>query len=146
MIGYTIGIGYLQENSTHINIRESLLGNAGVGSCPGISNWCKNDWPTNTLGDKIPGTELELLQFCSFPFGLLVRHLVTQVNNSLLAAQFIVFYLRRSKRRIFIFFLIYVLVYPSIYSILATLDALSPWSDSVCTHTCSPFLRKPLFS
>ena len=36
------------------------------------------------------------------------------------------------------------LVYPSITSNLVTLATLSPWSDSVYTHTCSPFSRQPL--
>ena len=31
-----------------------------------------------------------------------------------------------------------------ISSNLAILDTLSPWYDSVCMHTCSPLLRKPL--
>ena len=40
--------------------------------------------------------------------------------------------------------LINALVYPSIASKLVTLATLSPQSDSVYTHTCSPFSRKPL--
>ena len=38
--GLTIGMGSLWGNSAGRNIRESLLGSAGVGSCPGLSNRC----------------------------------------------------------------------------------------------------------
>ena len=41
--------------------------------------------------------------------------------------------------------LVNTLVYPIIDSNLVTLATLIPKSDSVYTHTCSPFLRKPLF-
>ena len=44
----------------------------------------------------------------------------------------------------FIPFLVYALVYLSISSKLFTLDTISTWYDSVCMHTCSPLLRKPL--
>ena len=40
--------------------------------------------------------------------------------------------------------LVNALVYPSIASNLVTLANLSPKSDSVYTHNCSPFLRKTL--
>ena len=71
-------------------------------------------------------------------------HLSTQVNDSDLADYITVFDPRRDKRRRFIPFLVYALVYPIIASNLVTLDTLSPCSESVCTHTCSPFLSKPL--
>ena len=44
----------------------------------------------------------------------------------------------------FITFLVYALVYPIIASNLVILDNLSPWYDSVYTHTCPTFLSKPI--
>ena len=55
-------------------------------------------------------------------------HLSTQVNDSDLVAYITVFGLSRDKRRRFIAFLVYAIVYPSIDSNLVTLDKLSPWS------------------
>ena len=78
------------------------------------------------------------------PFGELVWYLSTQVKNSDLVAYITVFDPRRDKRRRFIPFLVYYLVYPIISSNLVTLDTISPWSDSICTHTCSPFVSKHL--
>ena len=94
-------------------------------------------------GSFATATELELNRFRSSPFGELVWHLSTQMNSGLLAAYITVFYLRRDKRRRFITCLVYALVYPSIASNLMTVDNLSTRYDSVCTHTCSPFPRKP---
>ena len=62
-------------------------------------------------------------------------HLITQVNDSDISADINAFDPRRDKRRHFIPFLVYALVYPSIASNLVTLATLSPWSDYVCTHT-----------
>ena len=66
-------------------------------------------------------------------------NLSTQVNDGFIALYITVFDMMRSKRRRFITFLVYALVYTSIASNLATLVNLIPWSDSVCTHTYSPF-------
>ena len=77
-----------------------------------------------------------------FPFGELLLHLITQVNDSYLAAYTTVFDLRRDKRRCFIPFLFYALVFPSTTSNLVTLATLSSWYNYVFMHTCSPFLRK----
>ena len=63
------------------------------------------------------------------------------MNDSDLADNITNFEMRRDKRRRFIPFLVYALVYPSIANNLMTLATLSHWSDSVCTHTCSPLLR-----
>ena len=71
-------------------------------------------------------------------------HLSIQVNNSLLVVLITVFDPRRDKRKCFIPVLVYALVYPSIASNLVTFITLSPKSDSVYTHTCYPFSRKPL--
>ena len=71
-------------------------------------------------------------------------HLSTQINNRDLDAYIYVFDPGRDKPRRFIPFLVYSLVYPSISSNLVVLDTLSPWSDSVYTHTCSPLLGKSL--
>ena len=71
-------------------------------------------------------------------------NLITQMNDGDIAAYITVFDPRRFKCTRFITFLVYGLVYPSIASNLVSLDTLSPWSDSVCTHTCYPFLSKPL--
>ena len=62
-------------------------------------------------------------------------HLSTQVNNGLLAVHITVFESGRGKRRRFIPFMVYALVYPSIDSNLVTLATLIPKSDSVCTLT-----------
>ena len=61
-------------------------------------------------------------------------HLSKQVDDILLADYMTVFDLRSGKCRIFILFLVYALVYPSIASNLLTLDVLSPWYDSVYTN------------
>ena len=66
------------------------------------------------------------------------------MGDSDLAAYINVFDPSRGKRRQFIPFLVYDLVYLSIAINLVTLATLVPWSDSVCTHTCSSLLRKPL--
>ena len=70
----------------------------------------------------------------------------TPINDGILAVEITVFDLRRGKRRCFIDFLVYDLVYLIIAANLVTLATLSPWSDSVFTHICSPFLRIPIFS
>ena len=123
---------------------EVLLGSAGVGSCPGISKWCKLGLVYQQSGSYAPTTELELIRFLRFPFGEIMWHLRTQVNDSLLAYYITVFELSRGNIRRFIPFLVYALVYMSIASNLLTFATLSPCSGSVVTHTCSPFLRKPL--
>ena len=69
-------------------------------------------------------------------------HLSTQVNNGILAVYITIFEPWGGKRRCFISFMVYALVYPSIASKLLNLDTLSPKSDSVYTLTCSHFLRK----
>ena len=142
--GLTIVIGYLQENYAHRKIRESLLGRSGVGRCPGLSNRWKFGLDNQQAGKYISATELEIIRSRHFPLGELLWHLITQVNDSDLADYITVFDLRRDKRRLFIPFLVYALFYPSIASNLVTLDNLIPWSESVCTHTCYPFLKKTL--
>ena len=62
-------------------------------------------------------------------------NIITQGNNGLLSSYITVFDLRRVNCRRFIPFLIYALVYLSIASNLVTLDNLSPYPDSVFTHT-----------
>ena len=89
-------------------------------------------------------TKLELNSFRPLPFGELVWYIITQGNDSDLAFYINVFDLIRVKRRRFIPFMVYALVYPSISSNLLTLVTLIPWSESVYTHTCSPFLSKLL--
>ena len=69
-------------------------------------------------------------------------HLRTQVNDGNLSAWITLFDPSRFNSRRFIPFLVYALLYPIIASNLVTLDTLSPWYDSVRTHTCSPFSRK----
>ena len=68
----------------------------------------------------------------------------TKVNDGLLAVYIAIFDPRRGKRRRFITFLVYDMVYPSISSNLLTLANLSPWSDSFCMHTCYTISSKPL--
>ena len=127
-----------------MNIRESLLVRAGVGRRPGLSNRCTFGLSNQLAGRYIPATELDLIRLRPFPLGDLVWYLITQLNNGDLAAYITVFDPRRGKRRRFIPFLVYALVYPSIASNLVTLATLSPWSDYLCTHTLSPLFRKPL--
>ena len=133
--GFTIGIGSLRENSAHRKIIEILLGSTGVGRYPGLSNRCTFLLVDQQAGKYISATELELNSFRPLSLRELVWHLITQVNDSDLAVYINVFCLRRDKRRRFIPFLVYALVYPIIASNLLTLANLSPWSDSICTHT-----------
>ena len=86
MSGLTIGIGALRENSAHRKIMESLLGRSGVDRCHGLSNRCKFGLANQQAGKYISATELELNMFRTLPFGDLVWHLITQVNDSDLAA------------------------------------------------------------
>ena len=95
-------------------------------------------------GRYTPATELDLIRFQTLPLGGLMWNPSTQVNNGILAAYITDFELMGGKRRRFITFLIYSLVYPGIDSNLVTLANLSPWSESVCTRTYYTFLRKPL--
>ena len=67
------------------------------------------------------------------PLGEIVCHLSTQVNDSDISAYITVFDSRRDKRRRFINFLVYALVYLSIAINLVTLSTLSPWSVFVYT-------------
>ena len=101
-------------------------------------------WPSDWMGDLQPLLNYILIGFRLCPYREIVWHLSTQANNSILSIYITVFDPRRGKRRCFIPFLVYSLVYPSIDSNLVTLATLSPRSDSVYTHTCSPFLSKPL--
>ena len=132
------------KNSAHRKITESLLGIAGGGSCPGLSNRCIFDWPTNRLGNTFLLLSQSLLGFGLCPQERSCGTSSQQVNDSDIAAQITVFYLRRDNRRRFTPFLVYALIYPIIAIHLMTLATLSPWQDSVCTHTCYPLLRKPI--
>ena len=142
--GLNIGIGSLWENSANRKIRESLLGSAGLGMCPGLSNRCKFWLANKQAGKYIFTTELDLNRFWPLPFGEIVWHLRTQVNDSDISAYITVFETRRDKSRCFIPSLFYNLVYPSIASNPITLATLSPWYESVCTPTRSLFFRKSL--
>ena len=53
-------------------------------------------------GSFAPTTEVELNMFWPLPFGELVWHLSTQVNNGILAAYITVFDPRRDNSRCFI--------------------------------------------
>ena len=81
-----IGIGSLRENSTHRNISKILLGSTWVGSCPSIRNQCTLWLANQQSGIYVHSTEIELVGFWIFPFGVLVWYLSTQVNDGLLAA------------------------------------------------------------
>ena len=78
MNGLTIGIGDLRKKSTHRKIRESLLESAGVGKCPGLSNWCTFELANRLAEICITATELEIIRFWTFPFGELVYLISTQ--------------------------------------------------------------------
>ena len=142
--GLTIGIWDLRDNYAHRKIRKILLGSAWVGRCPRLSNRCTFWLANQQAGRYVSDTDLELNGFWPLLFGELMWHLSTQRTYSNLAYYITVFDTRRDKRRRFIPFLVYALVYPSIASNFVTLDTLSTWSDSVCTYTYSQFLRKPL--
>ena len=60
----------------------SLLGCAGVGKCPGLSNRCTFWLANQQAGRYISATELDLDRFRPFPFGDILCHLSTQVNDS----------------------------------------------------------------
>ena len=122
---------------------ESLLGSSGVVSCPGLSNHCKFGLSNQQAGSYPPTTELKIVRFRPLPFWELVWHLITQINGGDIDAQITVFYPRRDKRRRFINFLVYTLVYMSIASNLMTLATLSNRSEYFCTNNLSPFSRKP---
>ena len=95
----TIGIGSLRDNSAHRKVTESLIGSAGVGRCPGLSNWCTFLLENQQAGKYISATELELNRFRTFPLGEPLLHLSTQVSDSDLAAYITFFDPRRDKRR-----------------------------------------------
>ena len=135
----TIGIVSLWENYANRNIRKSLLVIARFGSFPGLINQCTFGLNNQQYGRYNPATELELIRFRTLPFGDLVWHLSTQMNDGNLAAYITVFDPRSGKHRPFIQFLVYALVYTSIDSNLVTLDTPSPWYKSVCTHIGSIF-------
>ena len=131
-------------NSTHRNIREILLGSAGVGRCPGLSNRCTFGLANLLDRRYTPATELELIRFWPLTSGDLVWHLISQVNDCVIAAYINVFDPRNFKHRHFIPVLVYHLVHTSIASNLIILANLSPWYESVCMYTCFLFLRKHL--
>ena len=66
-------------------------------------------------------------------------HLSTQVNDGDIDVLITVFDPRRGNHRRFIPFPVY-----DFASNLVTLATISPWSEYVCTYTCSHFLSKPL--
>ena len=90
-----------------------------------------------------PATESKLNRFCHLPCGELMWHVSTHGNDSDIAPKITAFDPRRGKHRRLIPFLVYALVYLIIASNHVALDTLSPWFDSVCTHTCSPSLGNP---
>ena len=95
-------------------------------------------------GSYSPATELDLSRFHPFTFEVLVWHLITQVNDVILAVYITFFDPRKDERRRFIPFLFYALVYPIIAINLVKLATLSTWSYYVRTHTCYPSLVKLL--
>ena len=86
MSGSTIGIGYLRENPAHRNIRESLLGSAVVARCTRLGNHCTFVLTNQQAGKYITATELKLIRFRPLPLGELMWHLITQVDDSDIAA------------------------------------------------------------
>ena len=114
-----------------MKIRESLLGSAGVGSFPVLSNRGMFWLDKQIYSIYTPTTYLELSRSRPLTLGNLMWHVSTQVNNSILAASIIVFDQSRGKLMRFITFLVYALLYTGITSNLVTFDTLSPWSDSV---------------
>ena len=123
---------------------ETLLGSAGVGSFTGVGKQCAFGFSKQQDGRYALAPELELIIFWPFPFKELMWNLITQVNKDILSDQITVFDPSNGKRRRLILFMVYALVYPSIGSNLVTLDTLSPWYDSICTHTCYNFLSNNL--
>ena len=103
--------------------------------CTGLSKQCTFGLDNRLAGSFSPATELEINMFWPLTFRELVLHLITHVNHGILTAEITVFDPRRDKRRCFIPCLVYALVYPIIASNHVTLATLSPWYDSICTHT-----------
>ena len=85
MSGLTIGVGALRDSSAQSNIREGLLGSAGVGICPGLSNLYMFGLANRLAGRYIPYTELESIMFWPLPLRGIMWLLSTQVNDSALA-------------------------------------------------------------
>ena len=54
--------------------------------CPGLSNRCTFGLTNQLAGRYITATELEFIRFWPLPLGELLWHLITQVNESDLAA------------------------------------------------------------
>ena len=82
MSGLTIGVGALRGKSAHRKMMENLLGSAGVGRCPGLSNGCTFGLSNQQDGRYIPATDLELIRFMTLLLGEIVWHLSTHVNDS----------------------------------------------------------------
>ena len=90
--------------------------------CYGLGNWYKFGLDNQQSGRYITATKLDLILFRPLPFGGLLWRLRTQVNYSDLASYITVFDPRRDKRRCFITFLVYDLVYPGIAGNLVPFD------------------------
>ena len=142
--GSTIGIVSLWKNSNHRKITEILLGRVGVVSFTVTRNHCTLVLTNQQAGSYVPATESDIIRFWTLPFGYLMWHLSTNVNNCLIAAYITVFEQRRCNHRSAILFMVYVLFYTSIASNLVILDIQIPWSDSLYTYTWPPFSMKTL--
>ena len=142
--GLNIGIGYLWGSSTHSKMAETVSGISGVGSCTGIIKRCTLGLSNQQTVIYAPATELDIIRFWLFPFRDIMWHLITKVNGGILSVYINVFEPMRGKQRRLTPFLVYALVYPNIASNLVNLYNLSPWSEYLCMHTCSPFYRNPL--
>ena len=64
--------GHLGLEQVHGKIRESLLRIAGVGSFLGTSNQCNLGLVYQQAGRYAPAAEIEIIRFCTLPFGDLV--------------------------------------------------------------------------
>ena len=109
---------------------------------PSLNNRCTFGLANQQAGSYAPATGLELIRFRPLPFGEIMWHLITQVNNGILVSYITIFDVSRGNCMRFIPLLVYALVYQNIASNLMSLDTLYLWSTSVRTHTCSIFLIK----
>ena len=92
-------MGALRDNYAHINIRESLLGIAVVGSCPVLSNQCTFGLTNQQSGSYAPANYLEIIRFWPLYFKAIVWNVSTQVKKGDISTYVHVFDLRRGNQR-----------------------------------------------
>ena len=84
--GLTIGLIDLGGNSAHRKITKRLLGSSRVGRFPVLINRCMFVLANKQAGSYALAIKLELIRFWTLPFGVIMWHPITQVNDGILAA------------------------------------------------------------